>query len=197
MLSQPLYATAPLAGYRQTINGTLAQEIEHFSLIAISIPDGGHESLNAALESHWQLSLPETGTCIRSSDRAFAQNSSSLVLFGMQTDQCLLVSTAASAFEQDPFEHVQQLLGDAAYLTDQSDSYAALDIQGPTVLKAMERICTLDLETFTASTVARTAMEHLSVIVERPENDRLRLYSPRSSASSFLHAVTTSLALGY
>lgn len=197
MPNQPLYATTPLDGYEQSINGTLVSEVQNVSIIAISVPDGGHEALNELLNTHWQLPLPKTGTCTRNSDMTFAGAPSALALFGLQADQCLLVSTTDSTHNQDPFASVHELLSDAAYLTDQSDSYAVLDIRGANALRAMERICTLDLENFTATQVARTSMEHLSVIVERPGNDQIRLYSARSSASSFLHAVTTSLALSY
>ncbi len=193
--AQHLQAVSPLSGYQQSINGTLVREVSNLFIIAISVPDQGRDSLNALLQTHWQLSLPETGSCKRASDIMFAGSTTGLALLGMQADQCLLVCEENSAGEQNEFDHVHELLGNSAYLTDQSDSFAVLDIAGSHALSAMERVCTLDLETFTNTQVARTLMEHLSVIVERPTSDGLRLYSPRSSAMSFLHAITTSLAL--
>jgi len=58
----------------------------------------------------------------------------------------------------------------------------------------LERICPIDLgaDVFQANKVARTSMEHLNVIVH-PIDNGFRLFSARSSANSFLHAVTESL----
>lgn len=91
------------------------------------------------------------------------------------------------------FEHIQDTLNSTAYLTNQSDSWAVLDINGELTLPALERLCMLDMDAVDTGSVARTVMEQLAIIIERTDTERVRLFSPRSSAGSFLHAVTTSL----
>ena len=115
-----------------------------------------------------------------------------LRVLGLQPDQLFLL------FEPpDPdraAETVAAALGPAAYIADQSDSWAMLRMSGAGVRTALERICPLDLEdrAFPEGRVARTAMEHLSVIVLRDGADGFLLMSPRSSARSFLHAAVLS-----
>ena len=68
-------------------------------------------------------------------------------------------------------------------------------MSGTGVRVALERICPLDLDdqAFPEGRVARTAMEHLSVIILRDGPDSFLLMSPRSSARSFRHAVELSV----
>ena len=94
----------------------------------------------------------------------------------------------------DAEEAVAERLGDAAYLTDQTDTWCALEIEGPVCRTALERICPLDLHPrgFAVDDVARTVMEHLGVIIARTREHGFLLLSASSSAGSFLHAVETS-----
>ena len=113
---------------------------------------------------------------------------------GLQADQCLISIDSDLLADHQAFAHLKTALAETAYITDQSDSLAVLDLQGSLAQPALERICMLDLSLFDSSTVARTVMEHLSVVIEIPSSQHARLYSPRSSAKSFLHAIQTSLS---
>jgi len=86
-----------------------------------------------------------------------------------------------------------QELATTAAVTDQSDSWVVLEVSGERSHDVLERICPIDLHDsqFPDGAVARTMMEHLSVIVVRSSN-RFVLLSPRSSADSFRHALTQS-----
>ena len=110
----------------------------------------------------------------------------------MQPDQVFILF--APPHPDRAVETVRAALGPAAYVTDQSDSWAMLRIAGAGIRAALERICPLDLddEVFPQGRVARTAMEHLSAIILRDGEDSFLLMSPRSSARSFLHAVELS-----
>jgi len=188
-----LTASSPLNGYSKAFNDTLVREISTLAIVSIAVPRNGLDALNERLASFSAVSFPQTGQCIRTSDVVLADTPTALVVYGLQSDQCFVVAELNGVSTQDFFELLCAELGPAAYLTDQSDSWAVLDVEGSLVNQAMERLCMLDLTTFTASDVARTTMEHLSVIIEKPADDRVRLYSPRSSARSFLHAITTSI----
>ena len=164
---------------------TAAAEPDIVSIAARVDPaDGTLDALQRRLRDAFGFSLPGVGAVHRNGD--------GLALLGLQRDQWFLVNERRS---KDPVGTVRSRLGDIGCLTDQSDSWAILDLAGPLSQAALERICTLDLapESFGSEQVARTAMEHLSVIIERPATEQFRLYSPRSSAQSFLHAVSVSL----
>jgi len=191
--STTLSATSPLGGYAHSFDDTSVSELTERVILSISVPRDGINAINEKLKALWQVSFPETGQCTRINSDKSGGKLTTLALYGLQADQCFLVAETAKHSAQAVVDHVYAELGTVAYLTDQSDSWAILDVQGPLALPAMERICMLDLESMTSTQVARTMMEHLSVIVEKSGQHHLILYSPRSSAADFLHAVTTSL----
>jgi len=111
---------------------------------------------------------------------------------GLQPQQWFVV------FEHNqgaPLAKIKEKLGNAAYCTDQSDSWVSLSLSGPLARTALERICPIDLHanSFAVNTVARTTMEHLGVVITRTDEDEFLLMSAASSADSFLHAITTSV----
>ena len=184
MPDQTLRAVSALDGFSQTISATQIREITPITIVSIATPMGGYEKLNALLEKATGLPLPAIGKVIRHNDMH--------AVLGLQSDQCFMVGFSE---QLDPANTLKSALGGAGYLSDQSDSWVVLEIEGPLSRYALERICPLDLAAgvFTEDHVARTSMEHLSVIIEHPSALCFRLYSPRSSAKSLLHAITLSL----
>lgn len=179
-----LSAVSPLNGFTQNYGETLLKENAQMHIISIATALGQHQQLDQQLKTHFGIGLPAVGKVNR--------NNQGESLLGLQADQCFMV---ASTLQNDPVNALAAQLADTAYLSDQSDSWAILELDGPCALPALERICTIDLDeaVFLTDSMARTSMEHLSVIIERPTSSLFRLYSPRSSAQSFLHAVTVSL----
>ena len=184
---------SPLAGYSQMFEDTRLQEVSDLQLVSLAVPNDGLHALNERLQSVCKAKFPKAGTCTRVNDATIAGHNASVTLLGLQADQCLMSFQSESLPVHQAYAYLRSELAGTAYLTEQSDSLAVLDVKGALALPALERICMLDLSIFNASTVARTMMEHLSVIVELPSAQQARLYSPRSSAKSFLHAVQTSL----
>ena len=184
MADQLLNASLPLGGYDELIGSTRLCEITTLDIVSIATPRDGHDTLTALTTEKLGLALPDAGKISR-------QDESSSLL-GLQLDQCFMITQQHAL---DPAAALKTLLGNSAYISDQSDSWVVVDISGPDVIAALERICPLDLapDVFDDTVVARTVMEHLSVIMERPEQYRFRLYSPRSSAASFLHALSVSI----
>ena len=186
MANAALVPRSPLGGYRRTIGGTTLSESAGLALVSVAVPQGGDGDFAAALAEGLGAVRPTTGDSTPG-DRHAAR------ILGMQPDQLFIL------FEPpDPdraAETVAAALGSAAYITDQSDSWAMLRIAGPGVRAALERICPLDLadDIFPVGRVARTVMEYLAVIVLRDRADSFLLMSPRSSAGSFLHAVELSV----
>ena len=177
---------APLGGYAETLGRVTLAEATGLALVSAAVPNGGDEAFAAALAEGLGATRPAAGDSV-AGDRYGAR------LLGMQPDQLFILFEAP-----DPdraAETVADALGPAAYVTDQSDSWAMLRIAGAGVRAALERICMLDLDdaAFPEGRVARTVMEHLAVIVLRDGPDSFLLMSPRSSAGSFLHAVEVSV----
>ncbi len=184
MADLSLEPESALGGYTQNFGDTHLREVTGLDIVSIAVSSGARDALSTLLQEKIGLPWPATGTIERAGDEA--------ALLGLQADQCFRVSASQ---QQNPVTELACLVGDAAYLTDQSDSWVVLELDGASSVSALERICPIDLSDneFGALNVARTSMEHISVIIERPDTHRFRLYSPRSSAHSFLHAVTTSL----
>ena len=176
-----------------TFGDTTLHEINSLCIVSLAIPAGKRQALNSQLQKHWNVSIPDTGTCVRGSDTQLASEETSFALFGLQKEQCLMLIDSAAIDPAEALPRIHELLGNDAYIVDLSDSFVVLEVKGRLMLPALERICMLDLSSFNEGVVARTVMEHLSVIIERPAADCVRLYSPRSSAVSFLEAVRVSI----
>ncbi|ASJ75660.1 sarcosine oxidase subunit gamma [Granulosicoccus antarcticus] len=187
-----LKAVSALSGFDTRIGDTRLVAIENLDILSIALPRSmqaeppvdTRSALNNRMQEAFGIALPDPGK-LNSTDET-------TTLMGLQSDQWFMTTNKQAI---DPVKSFKSVLADTAYLTDQSDSWAILEISGPNAQAALERICLLDLasDVFDDKKVARTAMEHLSVIIHRPELTRFRLYSPRSSAQSFLHAVQLSL----
>lgn len=179
-----LMARTALQGFSYTAEDTTVAESLQLTIVSLAFSGYQMQALGSVLQSKLDLPLPEVGKVSRLP--------SGTVLLRLQVDQCFLITNDSW---QQPVDHLRSLCGNAAYYTDQSDSWVVLDMKGPKWPMALERICPLDLSdsAFSTSQVARTSMEHMSVIIEKPAEEHIRLYSPRSSANSFAHAVETSL----
>ena len=186
MSDSALATRTPLDGYGRTIGPVTLAEVAGLALVSAAVPRDGDEAFAAALAGGFGAVRPVPG------DSALGTRLATRVL-GMQPDQVFIL------FESpDPDQAVLTVagaLGSAAYVTDQSDSWAMLRMSGTGVRVALERICPLDLDdqAFPEGRVARTAMEHLSVIILRDGPDSFLLMSPRSSGRSFRHAVELSV----
>ena len=158
-------------------------EVTDLTIASVACPLDGRAELAGAVMRSWSAELPEPGRSTASAD-------GEVKILGMSPDQFFVISTAAAPAG----EFVSRAVAGAGYVTDQSDNWVTLRLEGPLVLPALERICPLDLDpaAFAVGSVARTVMEHLGAIIHREGRDRLLLLSASSSAHSFLHAVATS-----
>ena len=174
---------AALGGWTAQSDGVSVTELTDFSLVSIAAPKDGQDALKKAVSKGASLELPTTGRSVASKN---------LNLLGLQPDQWFLVLDEAKL---DPVAEVRKQLGDNGHLTDQSDSWVAIQIGGADVRTVLERICPIDLDrdAFPLGSVTRTSMEHLGVIITRTGDDEFLMLSARSSAESFKHAVELSI----
>jgi len=76
-----------------------------------------------------------------------------------------------------------------AYSTLQSDAWATIIIRGSDVFKLLERTIPLDLLNAQNYYASRTSSFHVSVIVIKLDNYKVKIITPRSSSNSFLKAL--------
>ncbi len=156
MTDHTLTARSAFAKQPNQHAGLTLDAIEPPAIVSIAIPNGGEAALVAALQGAYNIDLPAVGQTVISDDATFLR---------LARDQMFVLFPQPA--NGRPTDAVADVLGETAYLTDQSDSWATLRIAGGNCRAALERICPLDLDAaiFPPGTVARTAMEHLGVIV--------------------------------
>jgi sarcosine oxidase subunit gamma len=104
-------------------------------------------------------------------------------------------------FVEAPFashEQIAELLatafGPAASVTEQTDAWAVLDLTAPDLAPVLERLCNVDFRGVPDGHACRTVIDHLGCYLIRLGQDQVRLYGPRSSARSLLHALEAAAA---
>ncbi|WP_120500183.1 sarcosine oxidase subunit gamma [Roseovarius sp. EL26] len=184
MADYTLTATPPLAGYNKTFGNVSLTSPADLALVSIALPLGAEAKALKAIKTAYGADLPEPGKTALSKD-----GNARLVRLG--ADQALVVFTHATP---DANPVVQAKLKGTAYTTDQTDVWTGLEVSGATSREALQRICPIDIHpaAFAEGDCARTAMEHLGVLIIRTGDDTYLLLSASSSAKSFLHAVETS-----
>ncbi len=80
-------------------------------------------------------------------------------------------------------------LGDAASITEQTDAWVIFDLAAADLAPLLERLCNVDFRSVPKGYATRTVMEHLGVYLVKLDQGAVRLYGPRSSAQSLLHAL--------
>jgi sarcosine oxidase, subunit gamma len=82
-------------------------------------------------------------------------------------------------------------LGTAASVTEQTDAWVIFDLAAPDLAPVLERLCNVDFPAVPQGYATRTMMEHLGVYLIKHGPGTARIYGPRSSAESLLHAIET------
>jgi len=177
---------APLLNeYEQQFNGAELRELTDIGKISIAIPIQGQQQVEKALAALFGVTMPAVGKSLLSDDQTAR-------IIRLGNDQLLVMLFDK---QRDPKSFLTAKLGDTGYLTEQTDSWVALEICGARSRQALQRICMTDLhpDVFLINDIARTLMEHLGVLLIRNGEDSYVLMSASSSAKSFLHAIVTSI----
>ena len=192
--SYTLTTSSPLDGHRVIIDGASLVEITPVSLVSVT-PYANHEKeFEAAIFKLFDSGQLNAVTAHES------RGEKKYIFLPSAHGQWFLCFCNDGA---DPIDAASSLLGrrlsKQLSMTDQSDAWVILALTGPLVRRTLERICPIDCSasTMPVGTTARTMIEHLgSIIVRRPDDNDANpcfwLLSARSSASSFLHAITRS-----
>jgi sarcosine oxidase, subunit gamma len=85
--------------------------------------------------------------------------------------------------------HLKAIFGDAASITEQTDAWVIFDLSAPDLALVLERLCNVDFRAVPEGHATRTVIDHLGCYLVKLGKGAARVYGPRSSAQSLLHAV--------
>ena len=194
-----LIAQSPLVGYEMITDGASLIEVTCLSMVSIAPLSGSQTVFQTAMAK-----LFKTGK------NGSPKPSATMALDQPSKQNCILMPSAQNqwflCFDDDgtnPIDAAKALLGKSLSkqmaMTDQSDSWVVLALSGPQSSQTLAQICPIDCSAsaMPIGTTARTSMEHLgAIITRRPDEGNHQpcfwLLSARSSAASFLHAITGS-----
>ena len=191
-----LTAQSPLGGYEMITDGASLIEVTDLSVVSVAPLAGSLKPFQTAMAQLFKTGRNDSPkpSATMALDRSGKQR---FILMPSAQNQWFL------CFHDDgtnPVDAVKALLGKSLSkqmaMTDQSDSWVVLALAGPRSRQTLERICQIDCSSsaMPIGTTARTIMEHLGAIITRrpDEGDHqpcFWLFSARSSAASFLHAI--------
>ena len=199
-----LTAQSPLGGYDMIIDGTSLIEVTGLSMVSVAPLAGSQAAFQTTIAKLFKTDK---------SDRPKPSATMALDQSGKQL--CILMPSAQYqwflCYDDDgtnPIDAAKMLFGKSLSkqmaMTDQSDSWVILALSGPQSRQTLARICPIDcgVSAMPIGTTARTSMEHLGAIITRrpDEGDHqpcFWLLSARSSAASFLDAITGSPPFRY
>ena len=174
-----LVATSALGGLSVTHGELTLTERPEIEIASLAFHDSEVTQVKKALKSELKLEFPDPRVSTKRANlRAIHAGADQLFLLWENGDGTL-----------------SRALSQIAYSTDQSDNWSALELSGPSVRRALERICPIDLDpdTFPLDASARTVMEHIGAFIIRTGEDAFLLMAARSFAGSFAHAIETSM----
>lgn len=88
-------------------------------------------------------------------------------------------------------------LGDAASVTEQTDAWVVFDLASRDLGPLLERLSNVDHRAAPDGFSTRTVIEHLGCYIVRQGHGNVRLFGPRSSARSLLHAIEEAAASAF
>ncbi len=203
-----LTAQSPLGGYEMITDGTSLIEVTGLSMVSVAPLAGSQTAFQTAMAKLFKTGkTSETG---KTGKIGNPKPNATMALDRSGKPRCILMPSAQNqwflCFDDDgtnPIDAAKALLGKSLSkqmaMTDQSDSWVILALSGLHSRQTLARICPIDCSAsaMPIGTTARTSMEHLGAIITRrpDEGDHqpcFWLLSARSSATSFLHAITGS-----
>jgi sarcosine oxidase subunit gamma len=96
---------------------------------------------------------------------------------------------APFASHEDLAALLNAAFGDAASITEQTDAWVILDLAAPDLAPVLERLCNVDFRAVPDGFATRTVIDHLGCYLVKHGPGAARVFGPRSSAASLLHAV--------
>lgn len=174
----PLGAAAPKT---LQIGAVTISEVVDRALASVSCRQGRKAAFDAAASTLFGIELPAPG-----------QSAVGAVWSLIWTGPEQWFAEAPFASHEDIARIVKDGLGDSASVTEQTDGWVRFDIEGPGVVRLMERLCPVPARRMGTGAATRTLMEHMGcLVICRSKGRHFSLLAPRSFAGSLHHALTT------
>lgn len=177
-----LTAITPLGGTTARINtfdGLQVSENPDWALASVAARAGQEKPMAAAAKKLVGAALPGVGGVAGKGD---------MTAFWIGPEQWMIEAPMES--HEDLAALVKASLKDTASVTEQTDGWVRVDVDGPRTPDIFERLCALDTRAMATNTVSRTSIEHLGCFVLcREAGSRFSVLGPRSSAASLHHAL--------
>lgn len=167
-----------LGGFKQDWNGLSIAELTEFELISVAAAQGAEAEFKSRFKKALETDLPIP-------NQVLPAKGGSVMWTGQGQ---YLVMLGASGISVDVT--LGKALAETAYTVLQSDGWACLRLEGERFYDVMDRFIPLDLRSVADDFAARTQAHHTSVIVVKLLDGSWLLLTPRSSAQSFLDALT-------
>ena len=84
-------------------------------------------------------------------------------------------------------------VSDVAAVTDQSDAWAQLVLEGPDLEDVLARLCPLDLSTMKRGHTARSLLGHMNALYYRSGTRKMEFFVFRSMAETAVHDLTRAM----
>jgi len=89
-------------------------------------------------------------------------------------------------------DHLKDLLGANASVTEQSGAWVTFDVIGPAMPDICERLCAVPIRQMVAGDAHRSVIHQLGCfVIRRAADDHIRILGPRAAAGSLHHALIT------
>ena len=189
-----LTASYPINGHCTILDGASLLVLSPRTIVSVSPFSGNEAEFNAAIDKLFNSGYP-------SAIKAYELiGENACVILPSSHNQWFLCFDGEVP---DPLATASDWLGrmtsNQVAMTDQSDAWVIVALTGPLIYRTLERICPIDCSSLAMpiGTTVRTIIEHLgTIILRRPDDDNgnpcFWLMAARSSAASFLHAITAS-----
>jgi sarcosine oxidase subunit gamma len=173
-----LVEESALNGFSQIREGLSVSEVTNFELISIAAARGAERDFEKRFTKTLKISPPNPNQVAPIEDGS--------VIWTGQNQYLVMLGT------QDVHADVKlgETFGESAYAVLQSDGWACLQLTGDRFYDVMDRFIPLDLRRAEKDYAARTQAHHISVIVVNQLDESWLLLTPRSTAHSFLDALT-------
>lgn len=174
----PLEERHPLVGLSTSIGRSTLRAVAKKELLIISFPSWARQQLIEAIAP-----LPCPGGSVD------AGEGQSLLWTG--------VGELMSYTEGDPVgeRYLARQISKAGYVTDVSDGWIAMSLEGPDAEVLLDLITMPDLAegSLDIGTITSTVLNHIRMLIWRQGQGRMILLSPASSANSLLHRLCDDL----
>ena len=164
-------------GFDKDFEGLSIKEISAFEIVSLAVAKGQSKSFLAAFKKQFGRTLPQPGH--------WAEIENGKILWTGQGHYFLFLDGEDERCD----ETLQPGFQDNAYLTLQTDGWAALEITGPKIHDVLERFIPLDLRAWKIKQGTRTSAHHMGVFVMKTGDESYQVLTPVSSSATLLEAL--------